>query len=171
MYQDVYRFDLNPPKQDLSEARLNEWCDLAPGFQDNAPIWLRYLLQKAFVEAHAVMPSEENIEDWLDGILTILRLVDNFGPYIKAYSALKAGVQAKFQEYVRGPQYDDYFQKAVELATIYVKAAYKIYSSEEIDDRIWHRFLSVVRNADLGAPLEQDVFEQARTALASWPLA
>lgn len=169
VYQDIYRFNQAFPNQELSEARLNQWCDLAPGFRENAPIWLRYLLQKTFVEAHAVMPPEESIEDWLDGILTILRLVDNFGPYTKAYSALKAGVTTKFQEYVHDPQYDNYFQNAVALATIYVNAAYRIYNSKEIDDEVRHRFLSVVRNADLGTPLEQDVFEPARSALANWP--
>ncbi len=41
VYHDVHRFAKTFPEQELGEARLNEWCDLAPGFQDNAPIRLR----------------------------------------------------------------------------------------------------------------------------------
>jgi hypothetical protein len=188
VHQDVFLFNNRFPDADLTTTKFNTWCDIASGFESNAPIWLRYLLQKSFVEAHAVMPPENSIENWIDGILTVLRVMDTFGPYTAAYKALKAGDMSGFEEYINFKRtsdsskeltdtysrmignytYLDFFQKATDLAKIYVKAAHKIYQAEAIDDGVRKNFLGVVRNADLSAPLEDDISNKAQKALDSW---
>jgi len=154
VYQDVYAYRQvhRQTQTDFERESFNEWCDIAPGWlSDNAPVWLRYLLQKSFVEAHAIMPSEDSIENWVDGTLTVLRAIDNFGPYVKAngrigddndplvreYIFLEPPANAdhdKKNEYaaiVRGRQYMDIFDEAVNLAVVYLKAAHKLYNENE----------------------------------------
>ncbi len=186
VYQDLYLFNLlkeDLGKKDFQDEKFNTWCDMNPGFGDNTDVWFRYLIQKSFVEAHAVTPSEDSVEDWVDGTLTILRGLNNIGPYVKASGDL-AKKGEKYREYIElqppkdapddkkkeyaalvsGKTYKDFFNNAVELSSIYVKAAHKIYSAEELDDDLREDFKAVVRNADLSSPLEKGILEKARSA-------
>lgn len=170
VYQDVVLHSM-VKNGNLMDARPNEWCDLAPNSGKNTEDWFRYMIQKAFVESHAVCPDEQDIEDWVDGILTTLKLIDNAGPY--------KGAAKDFQEY--GNKSNDYvrfFQKpkyqtkcfpdAVKLTTIYIKAAFEMYDSDDWGESERERFLKVVRNADLSSPLEKDIMAEAEKALKEW---
>ncbi len=181
IYQDVFAFREISKERDFRTGGFNSWCDIAPGSGDNAPVWLRYLLQKAFVEAHAVMPAGESIENWIDGILMILRLISRIGPYVTAYEALKDAGSEKKKVYIDlvppgdspddlravceavigRKRYMDYFREAVDLACVYVKAAMRIYDLDELADEDRARFKAVVRNADLSAPLERNLLSAA----------
>lgn len=185
VFQDVFAFGQIYRDADFRAGGFNQWCDISPGLGANAQVWLRYLLQKAFVEAHAVMPAEDEIEDWVDGLLTMLRLIDNVGPYVKAYEALAKDSRAKEREYidlapprdaseekramyeeiVGKRRYMDFFEEAVELGCVYVKAALGVYDLDELDDHGRKRFTDVVSSADLSAPLEKDILRDARRAL------
>lgn len=188
IYQDVYFFNEEYKERDFKKEKFNLWCDISPGWSDNAPIWFRYLIQKAFVEAHAIMPSEGSIEDWVDGVLTVLRLIDNFGPYVKAHERLKKGDDEKFQEYINlklpddasedkkndynkvigTKTYKDFFNDAVDLSVIYIKAAHKIYDSDQLNDELRDKFRKVVINADLRSPLEKKILLNAQEQLNRW---
>ncbi len=185
IFQDVFAYRRMVGDPDFRAGGFNQWCDISPGLGANAQVWLRYLLQKAFVEAHAVMPAEEEIEDWVDGLLTMLRLIDNVGPYVKAYEALARDGREKKRdnidlvppkdaseekramcdEIVGNRRYVDFFEDAVELACVYVRAAMRIYDLDELDDDGRRRFTDVVSGADLSAPLAKDILEGARRAL------
>jgi hypothetical protein len=181
VYQDVFAYGEIVKGEDFRKGDFHSWCDIVPGRGDNAPVWFRYLLQKAFVEAHAVMPKEESIEDWVSGILMILRLIVHIGPYVKAHDTLKGASSAERSEYIdlvppgNAPadklkmyqtivgekHYMDFFNEAVELACVYVKAALRIYDLDELDDEDRAKFKAIVRNADLSAPLERNLLQGA----------
>ena len=184
IFQDIYAF--SKTEAAFGEQKFNQWCDLNPGWGANTPVEFRYFLQKSFIEAHAVAPTEDNLEDWVDGTLTILRGLNSLGPYPKALENLKPG-SSQYQEFIKlaappgttperledyrhlqGKTYDDFYKEAVELATVYVQAAWKIYDSEELDDKVREKFLQVVRNADLSAPLERNILKKAKAALKKW---
>lgn len=180
IYQDVWLFGFLKngfATNDFINERFNTWCDINIDFGKNAPVWLRYLIQKSFIEAHAVTPAENSIEDWIDGILTMLRGIDNFGPYLKACRDFQNTDHEKYNEYIKlqkladvfeNKDYKDFFQDAVRLTSIYVKAAFKIFSADELDDTIRKRFKEVIRNADLSSPLEKDILAQSKKALEDW---
>lgn len=185
VYQDVFAFGEIVKDRDFLSGGFNSWCDIAPESSHNAPVWLRYLLQKAFVEAHAVMPAGKSIENWIDGTLMVLRLIARFGPYVTAYHALKDPDSEKRKEYIDlvppgdSPEdllsmcrevigrkrYMDFFREAVDLACVYVKAALRIYDLDELGDEDRAKFKAVVRNADLTAPLEGNLLSSALAAL------
>jgi hypothetical protein len=184
IYQDLHIF--GKTGDNFGEQKFNQWCDLNLDWGDNTTAQFRYFLQKSFIEAHAVAPTEENLEDWVDGTLTILRGLNSIGPYTKALGDL-GPESPRYQEYIllkpppdtsperledyehlKDSTYDDFYKNAVELAGVYVRAAGKIYDSDELDDDLRKKFLRVVRNADLSAPLEKNILRKAKAALNDW---
>ena len=169
VYQDVVIYQKIVGK-DLMDEQPNKWCDLNLGFGSNAPVWFRYFLQKAFVEAHSVPPSEKNIEDWVDGILFTLRGLNNFGPYVKAardYNKDKENSES-FKKFYSEPGYEQVFVKAIELSLIYMKAAFELYNAANLTEDERGKFKGVIQNADLSAPLQRDIYESALKALNEW---
>ena len=57
--------------------------------------------------------------------------------------------------------YDDFLNEAVQLASIYIRAAYEIYRAPRADDCLREAFLNVVANADLGVPLQLHILQDA----------
>ena len=154
----------------LMDEQPNKWCDLNLDFGTNVPLWFRYFLQKAFVEAHSVSPSEKNIEGWGDGILFTLRGLNNFGPYVKAardYNKDKEKSES-FEKFYSEPGYELVFVKAIELSLIYMRAAFELYHADHLTEDEGGKFKEVIQNADLSAPLERDIYESALKALNEW---
>jgi hypothetical protein len=201
VYQDVYIYGEFKERMNLKgfyEEGFNYWCDIVQEISysnsfgiDNTPVWFRYLIKKSFVEAHAVTPSEDSIENWVDGTLLFLRGLNNAGPFLKAFKDIneKGPESEKYKEninletptritdedlksihsqVVAGRNYESFFNEAVKLSCIYIKAAYKIYCAEDLDDNVRDNFKKVVRNADLGTPLEKNLLEESSDALKKW---
>jgi len=169
VYQDVVIYQRITDK-DLMDEQPNKWCDLNPGFGSNTPVWFRYFLQKAFVEAHSVAPSEQNIEDWVDGILFMLRGLNNFGPYLKTakdYGKNKEKSDS-YKKFYSDPEYEKYFDKAIDLSITYMHAAFKLYDAQNVTDEEREGFKKVVQNADLSAPLQKDIYRDALKGLEEW---
>lgn len=169
IYQDVGLFHTLYPQEDFMEKSFHLWVDLDPRSSKNAPEWFRYFLQRAFVESHGVYPKEEEIEDWVDGLLLILRGIQWFGPYKTAWKDLKENgiFSGKFNPYFK--DYMKVFFKAVELTSIYWKMVFELYDPPgnlfQISDPMRKRFKRVVQNADLSSPLQKDILKDAKEAL------
>ncbi len=163
VYQDVVIFqELNPVK-DLLDEQPNTWCDINPDSHDNTPVWFRYFIQKAFVEAHSVAPSEGAVEDWVDGMLLMLRGLNNFGPYVHAAHDFRdqGTASAKYQKFYGGVDYLSYFEQAIELALIYIQTTFELYNVGNLANEERNFFLRVVQDADLSAPLQKDIYQTA----------
>jgi hypothetical protein len=169
IYQDVALFHELYPQEDFMEKSFNLWVDIAPKSGHNAPDWFRYFIQRAFVESHGVYPEEDEVEDWIDGLLLILRGLKHVGPYRRAYQEFKTqGPNSeKFRCYFRG--YMDLFFKSIELTSIYWRALFELYDTPEgtiqITETMRTRFRSIVQNADLSSPLQRDILGDAKKAL------
>ena len=169
IYQDVALFHTLYPQEDFMEKSFSRWVDIALQSSHNAPEWFRYFLQRAFVESHGVFPEEKEIEDWLDGLLLILRGIKWVGPYKAAYDELKNdGITSEnFVLYFK--DYMDLFFQAVELTSIYWKMVFELYDPSngtlQITDRMRERFKRVVQNADLSSPLQKNILKDAEEAL------
>lgn len=169
IYQDVALFHTLYPMEDFMEKSLHRWVDIAPQSSQNAPDWFRYFLQRAFVESHGVFPKEQEIEDWLDGLLLILRGIKRLGPYRTAYEEWKKeGLASEsFSLYFSG--YMELFFEAVELTSIYWRMVFELYDPPDgtlqITDRMRERFRRVVQNADLSSPLQKNILKDAKEAL------
>lgn len=163
VYQDVVIFEELNPGKDLMEEQPNLWCDINPASSNNTPIWFRYFIQKAFVEAHSVTPSEGDIEDWVDGMLQSLRVLNNFGPYVKAARDYRDHGQEskKYQKFYGEVNYYSFFEKAVKLALIYIQTTFELYNVGHLADDERRFFQRVVQNADLSAPLQKDIYATA----------
>jgi hypothetical protein len=169
IYQDVALFDSLYSKinEDFMDKSFHLWVDLVPESTHNAPEWFRYFLQRAFVESHGVYPEEKEIEDWLDGLLLILRGVKLLGPYKTAHKEMKdEGMGSeKFERYFNG-FYMDLFFRAVELTGIYWKMVFELYNPPgnvlQISETMRERFRRVVQNADLSSPLQKDILGDAK---------
>ena len=57
--------------------------------------------------------------------------------------------------------YCDFLKEAVELAIIYLRAAYQLYRAPRLDDDLRKAFRDIVVNADLGVPLEAHILQTA----------
>ncbi|MDH5637705.1 MAG: zinc dependent phospholipase C family protein [Nitrospinota bacterium] len=185
IYQDVVLYQTKQQEMELGEfeqAKFNKWCDLIPRpwTGRNTEDWFRYFIQKTYVEAHAMAPEAESVESWVDGILVLMRLANVRGPFMDAYADYKdSGNGAnsdKYKKYILlntiekpdGADYFAYIENAVELASVYIKAAHKMFELKGLNDESRNRFKSVVRNADLGSPLEEDILATAKKNLADW---
>lgn len=166
IYQDVALFCELYPEEDFMKKSFHLWVDLNPQGTHNAPDWFRYYIQRAFVESHGVYPKEEEIEDWIDGLLFILKGIKWIGPYRTAYDELKAeGLGSeKFKKYFKG--YMEIFFKAIELTTIYWKMVFELYDPPsgvtEISKSMRDRFKNVVQASDLSSPLQRDILADAK---------
>jgi len=163
LFYELYR------DEDFMDKSFNLWVDLEPHSSHNAPDWFRYFLQRAFVESHGVYPKEEEIEDWIDGLLLILRGIKLLGPYKNAYEDFKTnGIESgNFVNYFKG--YMDLFFQAVELTSVYWKMVFELYDPQDnvlqISEPMKERFKKVVQNADLSSPLQKNILEDAKKAL------
>jgi hypothetical protein len=137
----------------------------------------RYMIQKSFVEAHAVTPRHRKIQSWVKGLWLIQRNCPTLKPYTAAHKNLftqsgELNTNAKeFQTYIAcaGLErcYDDYVRDAEKLSSIYIQALLKLHE-EKINDAARRNFLKVVQNADLAAPLEKVTAARAKKALDEW---
>lgn len=57
--------------------------------------------------------------------------------------------------------YNDFLNEAVDLAVVYIRAAYELYRTPRVDDSLREAFRDVVANADLGFPLELHILQTA----------
>jgi hypothetical protein len=163
VYQDVVLFqELNPGK-DLMDEQPNEWCDISPNCSANAPVWFRCFMQKTFVEAHSVNSAEDSVENWVDGMLQSLRVLNNFGPYVGASRDFRdQGLNsAAYKKYYGEVDYLGFLEQAVELGLIYIQTAFELYRVNHLADEERQFFLRVVQDADLSSPLQNDIYETA----------
>ncbi len=172
IYQDVALFHTLYPSEDFRKRRYNRWADINPYSHVNTEKWLRYFIERAFAECHSVYPGGQEIEDWVDGLLFILRFMKlPLSPYRKANQEYEnSGLNGeKFKKYFS--DYMDLFFNAVELTSIYWKALFELYEPTdnvlEISDPMRKRFLNIVQNADLSSPLEKDILQKSKDALLS----
>jgi hypothetical protein len=172
IYQDVALFHTLYTSEDFMKRKFNRWADAYPDSHVNTEEWFRYFIQRAFAERHSIYPEEDDIENWVDGLLFTLRIMKlPLSPYRKAYKEYKkSGLNGeKFKRYFF--DYMDLFFNAVELTSIYWKALFELYEPTdnvlEISNPMRGRFLNIVRDADLSSPLEKDILQKAKDALLS----
>ena len=106
----------------------------------------------------------------MDNLLVTLRACKTFGPYKtaeKEYKKSKGG--GRFRKYIKDVNYVKYYNEAVELSAIYVRALHACYlvlkEGRDFTDRQKKWFLRVVSDADLSCPLKQDVLKKAKAAV------
>ena len=168
VYQDIALFHELYPKEDFMEKSFHLWIDLARDSSHNAPDWFKYFLQRAFVESHGVYPEEKEVENWVDGLLLILRGIKWIGPYKSAYEDLRnKGISSgKFSQYFNG--YMKLFFQAVELTSLYWKMVFELYDPPgnvlQISEPMRDRFKKVVQKADLSSPLQKGILKDAKEA-------
>jgi len=172
LYQEVYRLEKKSgPRYEFFEQDFREWADcITKKTLDNTEDWFRYFLQRGFIETYGSTPTEDEIEDAVDGLLLSLRASKMAGPYKKADKEYKKKGRngPNFKKYVQKPGYLDYYEKAVELTAVYMTALYKAYQILKTGKDFKNKsqwFLKVVSDADLSCPLQKDILEKAETAL------
>ena len=173
IYQDVVVFN-NKFKKSILDEHLDTWVDIR-GESGKTESYFRIFLQKSFIETHAVCPTEKEIESWVKGLLFIYKYVKWIGlPYKSADIDFRTNKEDSelYKEYwlnkdhTKGKSYEDYYKWAVELASIYVKAANKLYeiSHAEFRDEFRRQFLHIVKDADLTNPLDNNLLDDAKKA-------
>jgi hypothetical protein len=174
LYEEVYRLEeKSGVKYDFFKQKFNKWVDCVPGVRTrNTEDWFRYFLQRGFAETYSTFPTEKEIEDSVDNLLLVLRTCQALGPYREAAEDYqKKGGSGMFREYIKDVDYIRYYRLAVELSVIYLIALYEVYfvlkKGQDFTERHEERFRSIVSDADLSCPLEQNILEKAQAALTS----
>lgn len=177
IYQDVVLFN-NKFKKSIRGVNFDTWVNPGTKSGKTEP-YFRVFLQKSFIEAHAVCPSEHEIENWVRGLLFVYKWGKKVGiPYKKSdidYRTYKEN-SLKYKEYwlstglVKNKSYEDYFKNAVELASIYIKAANKLYdiNHDDFKDELRERFSKIISNADLTNPLDTNILEDSKNAYSEY---
>jgi hypothetical protein len=177
VYQDVVLFN-NRYKKNILDENLDTWVNIHTKSGKTEPHFRRFL-QKSFKETHAIFPSGNDIENWNRGLSFIQKWVKWIGlPYKKADADFRTNKEnsEKYKEYclntplTTSKSYEDYYNDAVELASLYIKAANKLYEINHADFKDEHRtqFLQIVRNADLRNPLDNNILEEAKKAYSEY---
>ena len=177
VYQDVVLFN-NKYKKSILGENFETWVNTGAKSGKTEP-YFRIFLQKSFIEAHAIYPSEKDIENWVRGLLFVYKLGSWFGlPYKNANKDFRTHKEnsEKYKEYwlntrlTKSKSYEDYYNNAVELASIYVKAANKLYDMNHADfkDDYRRQFLKIVINADLTNPIDNTILEDAKKAYSEY---
>jgi hypothetical protein len=177
VYQDVVLFN-NRYKKSILDENLDTWVNIHTKSGKTEPHFRRFL-QKSFKETHAIFPSENDIENWNRGLSFIQKWVKWIGlPYKKADTDLRTNKEnsEKYKEYclntplTTSKSYEDYYNDAVELASLYIRAANTLYEINHADFKDEHRtqFLQIVRNADLRNPLDNNILNEAKKAYSEY---
>lgn len=173
-YQDVAIYSFLYKDEDFMKTNFKNWVDIITGYSlRNTPEWFRYFIQRGFVESHGVYPTDEEIENWVDGLLNTLRGIKVMGPYKNAYEEYRQYRLngQHFRDYFINQNYfEDYFLKAVELTGVYWRAVFEVYDPSEdekfeISENTKNRFCSIVQNDDLSSPLSTDILQSAKNAI------
>jgi hypothetical protein len=138
----------------------------------NTEDWFRYFLQRGFAETYSAFPTEKEIEDSVDNLLLVLKTCQALGPYREAAEDYQKKQEAgMFREYIKDVDYINFYRLAVELAVIYLIALHEVYfvlkKGMDFTEQHEERFRSIVSDADLSCPLEQDILEKANAALTN----
>jgi hypothetical protein len=177
VYQDVVLFN-NRYQRSILDEKFEHWVNIC-GESGKTEPYFRIFLQKSFIEAHAIYPSEHDIDSWVRGLLSIYKYAKWIGlPYKEAANDFQRHKEnsEKYKEYwlghkvMEGLSYKDYYNTAVELASIYARAAYQLYAINHINFEDKHRrqFLQIVINADLANPLDNDILIDAKKAYSKY---
>jgi hypothetical protein len=170
-YQDVVLFN-NRFQKDIFTEDLKKWVNISTEPSDMQQ-YFRGFLEKSFIEAHAIHPSEKDIENWFRGLSFIYSIMKYYGPYKTANTDFQTNKEnsAMYKEFLfsvgpTGGTYQDYYTSAVALALIYVKAAYRLFDINHADfkDEQRRQFLEIIINADLVNPLDNNILFDATTA-------
>jgi len=174
LYEEVYRLEeKSGAKYDFFKQKFNKWVDCVPAMSTrNTEDWFRHFLQRGFAETYITFPTEKEIEDSVDNLLLTLRTCQVLGPYRGAAEDYqKNGESGMFREYIKDVDYIKHYRLAVELAVIYLIALYEVYfvlkKGGDFTKQHEERFRSIVSDADLSCPLEQNILEKAQAALTS----
>lgn len=163
----------------IASSILATLCSKSPCSSEFA-----YFLQKAFVEAHAVTPEDHEVRKWIQRHRAAMRLCNQipWGRYSRAFSNLfhddgtPRADSPQYNRYIELKEsvgktcfnYDEYVERALQLAEIYIRALYKLYMAPRIDDPLRYAFTKVVVNADLGSPLQKNALATAKEHLDRW---
>ncbi len=174
LYEEVYRLEeKSGTKYNFFKQNFNKWVDCVLALSTrNTEDWFRYFLQRGFAETYTMFPTEKEIEDSVDNLLLMLRTCQVLGPYKQAAEDYqKKGESGMFREYIKDVDYIRHYRLAVELAVVYLIALYEVYfvlkKGGDFTERHEERFRSIVSDADLSCPLEQNILEKAQAALTS----
>jgi hypothetical protein len=191
VHQDLFLLadkDGRLPKQTLAGRKYEpSFVSLPDDLWSRKAKEFRYFIQRAFVEAHAVAPTQGEVGKWIKGIRTTLKHLAPLtvlgrwmlGPYGQAYRDMFKSEtldtnSGPYKDYItlrklnNGRDYRSYFDEAVELAIVYVRAAIKLYDADGVDAELRKKFRAVVQSADLGGPLEKDILAKAKKGLDGW---
>jgi hypothetical protein len=157
---------------DVMRDGLDAWCDPKPGSRQKTEDWFRRMIRDTFVQIYQAAPDDGDIEHWVKRLHKFLCRLPAHPKYRHAVEDYQRNgensdtVQAYFTniDYMRAC-----FERAAELAAMYVMAAAKFYALEQWDDRYPEAFRRVVSDADLGDPKPEVNLEQVRKALRDWP--
>jgi len=176
VYQDLYLLGKDSGDkltiQQLTDYLVKSRINMSP------TVPFQYLIQKTFVEAHAITPTENEIKSWVSGLWWVQFACANSSlVYKSAYKELFKSDETlnteekAYTDYINkdlhGKRYDEYVEEAVKVSCIYIKALLMLHEFE-IDDTARENFLKVVRNADLGAPLEIVTEAEVKEYLKDW---
>jgi hypothetical protein len=174
LYEEVYRLEeKSGAKYDFFKQKFNKWVDCVPAISTrNTEDWFRYFLQRGFAETYSMFPTEKEIEDSVDNLLLTLRTAQMLGPYREAAEDYKkTGEAGMFRKYIKDVDYIKHYRLAVELSVIYLIALYEVYfvlkKGMDFTEQHEERFRSIVSDADLSCPLEQDILGKAQATLTS----
>jgi hypothetical protein len=169
-YQELYKDkDQSDEAYDFFRQDFHQWIDgVREGTFESTSKWFRHFLQRGFSETYGGCPREDEIEDSVDNLFLVLRVCKDVGPYAKAKEDYKED-REKYGIYVDDTNYMKYFEEAVKLSVVYLKALYKIYDvlrkGKSFSEMKKKKFLKIVSDADLSCPLEKNILKNAESAL------
>jgi hypothetical protein len=171
-YQDVVLYTKKKGKR-IQHEKLKNWIDVSVRSKRTDPFFSVFI-QKAFIEAHSVCPSDKEIKNWFRGLSTVFFILGLYGRYIDADKDFRSKNESseKYKEFwlknskSGDKSYMDYYHDAVELASIYAKTGNQLYKMHhaKFGDPQRLMFLEIVKNADLTNPLDDNILADARKA-------
>jgi len=160
-------------KKNLFDEDITKWIDVAPPKKETPPSpdmndpskiewkeytfdWFRSFVQRAFLETYSIIINEEDIEKWVSGFNSVLQSYNSIGPYHDMIDNKKSEFAKLYKTYNVKFQNDkvlDLYGSAVELSKKFIQAADAFFRSPQVSNTERDKFLGLVPEADLTAPL------------------
>lgn len=148
-HQQIYGYDIT------GSSFLREKMRLLPAGHRRLDGALYHLFQKACLEVFSRYPSQRQFHNWIRGIQLYARILSTPLGKVEGLRGRESSLRHRYFENETF-SFLEHYQKANEVAIVYLNAAYRYWQEEEIFEEIRRGFLEQIPNVDLSYPLVGD---------------
>jgi hypothetical protein len=149
--------DIAPPPEKKPEMTADITADGHQStYKEYSQGWFWSFIQRAFLESYSVLIEGKEIEEWVSGFNSVLDSYSSIGPYRDLMDKKGSELANLYKEYsanFKKEKVPVLYQSVIELAKKFIQAAEEFIKTSRITNAERNKFLDIVPDDDLTAPL------------------